>query len=121
MGVGKTAAVTLTFTIPGPLMGYRKDVAYSHGSKYKGYKEAVRLYALGAGLARLKVPPGARARLSVSINWRAKPRIDWDNVVKAISDALWAQDRDTDPGMFEVRRNMGAEYARVVVDWVGAK
>jgi hypothetical protein len=100
-------------------MGYRKDVAYSHSDEYKSYKALIRYAALGAGLARLpKTIDNVIPHLSVFINWRGKARLDWDNVVKAIQDALWRNDRDVDPGSFRVYRNTGsAEYAYVMIDW----
>lgn len=98
-------------------MGYRKDVAYSHSKGYKGYKRDVQLYALAAGMARLKLPPGARPKLSVFISWRKKARIDWTNVVKALEDSLWPQDRNVDPGTFKVLRGQQVEQAHVVVEW----
>jgi hypothetical protein len=112
--------IELTFTIPGPLLGYRASVARAHDPKYKAYKEAVRLYALAAGLAELPrdIDKCKHPQLSVFIRWRRKARIDWKNVVGAIEDALWAQDRDVDPGSFAVFRETGMpEEAKVIITW----
>jgi Endodeoxyribonuclease RusA len=113
-------AHSLTFVIDGPLMGYRKDVAYSHSEKYKAYKTYIRYRLLAAGIARApKWIDDVIPKLSVAIQWKKKARIDWDNVVKAVSDAIWKNDRNVDPDLFMVIRNSGKpESALVTIRWV---
>lgn len=109
------------FRVDAPLLGYRASAArvfergpWSKVPKYKAFKERVYLLALQAGFpGGHEVDPEHPPRLSVSIYWKGKPRVDWKNVVGALEDSLWRQDRYVVPGEFSVCYGCGEEYAIV--------
>lgn len=111
----------IEFVVDAPLLGYRASAARvferSSGSrvpKYRVYKDKVYLLALESGFpAGHEVDPGNPPELSVDIFWARTPRVDWKNVVGAIEDALWRQDRYVKPGRFCVSHGCGREYAEV--------
>lgn len=90
-----------TFTIPGPLMGYRRPRDHgSNYSQYVRYKDKVRAYARVAGLETEdpQREDAFRWLLSVNVFWRGAARSDWSNVYKAIEDSLFGFDRYVVPG-----------------------
>ena len=101
-----------TFTIDGPLRGYRKDVAYSHSRGYKTWKAHVRLLANVAGVP--DDPEGLVIR--VWLYWAKRTRIDGKNMLGSIEDALWTQDRQLVEGSYRNVWDEGREYAVVVVE-----
>ena len=81
-----------TFSVPGPLLGYRASVLRAFDPKYKAFKARVRALATAAGVP-LAILSGEAGALRVNIHWRKKARIDGVNVFKAVEDAVWKQDR----------------------------
>lgn len=90
----------LQFTVPGPLLGYRrpKDKNANY-KKYSQFKNFVLMLAMEVGwkgrIASLMEVP---VRLSVLVRWKKKPHSDWSNIFKSIEDALFSQDRYVKPG-----------------------
>lgn len=120
----------ITFTINGPLMGYRQTTKNSifhpkeraRSEAYGVWKENVRILAYAAGLklsgmAEMGKPP----RLSVHAFWAGKPKVDWKNLYGAVEDALWhlpQGDRYVKPGKHnDVTWNSGREEALVTVEF----
>lgn len=88
-----------TFTIPGPLWGYRQGRKEAFRPERVAFKNRVRQ------LANTKGIPGRAEEednlfLDVRIHWRRKARIDGPNVYKLIEDALWKQDRGVAGGLW---------------------
>lgn len=81
-----------TFTVPGPIKGYRKDVRYSHSHEYKAFKTLVRAQANLAGVPDQLNPDGIYS-ICTEFYWPKRPRIDISNAHKAIEDGLFTQDR----------------------------
>lgn len=111
------------FRVDGPLLGYRASAARvferapgSRVPKYRAYKDKVYLLALEAGFpGGHEVDPENPPQLSVDIFWAKKPRIDWKNVVGALEDACWRQDRYVQPGSFHISYGCGTECAKVKI------
>ena len=120
----------ITFTIDGPLMGYRQTTKKSifhpaereRSKKYGQWKEKVLTLAIAAGarlrgMATMEDPP----RLSVHVFWKGKPLVDWANVYKAVEDACWylpQGDRYVKPGRYsDVTWDSGREEAVVTVEF----
>lgn len=119
----------VTFTIDGPLMGYRQTTSKSifhpkeraRSQAYGQWKERIRLTAFAAGLPDLGMalrtsPP----RLSVHVFWVKGVLIDFKNLYGACEDALWYQpqgDRYVKPGKYsDVTWDSGVEKAIVTVE-----
>lgn len=96
------------------IMGYRKDVAYSHSTAYGNFKMAVRAIANQAGVPDLAT---TTMQVDVEIHWTKRARLDGDNVLKAVVDGLFRQDRLLAGASW--RRDLGApsEYLIVTVSW----
>lgn len=110
----------LTFTVPGPLMGYRRPKdANSNYKRYSRFKNAVLLLAMERGWrGRAAAIEEVPVRLSVVVRWRIKPRSDWSNIFKSIEDALFSQDRYVKPGQKnDCEWNAGAEEAIVMIEY----
>ncbi len=120
----------VTFTIEGPLQGYRQTTKKSilhpkerdRSKAYGAWKEKVLILAIAAGarlkgMATMEDPP----RLSVHVFWKGAPRIDWKNLYGAVEDALWYApqgDRYVKPGKFsDVTWDSGKEEALVTVEF----
>jgi hypothetical protein len=119
----------ITFTIDGPLMGYRQTTKKSifhpaeraRSQAYGAWKERVRLTAYAAGLPDLGMalkekPP----RLSVHVFWKGAVLRDFKNVLGGIEDALWylpQGDKYVKPGKYsDVTWDSGVEKAIVTVE-----
>lgn len=107
------------FTVPGPLLGYRrpKDKNANY-DKYTAFKESVLFLALEANWATKAISvPEHPVFLSVHVNWKKGPRADWSNIFKAIEDSIFAQDRWVKPGNKQgVEWDTGKEEAIVIVE-----
>lgn len=93
----------ITFTVPGPLFGYRQTTRHSlwlpKNIKYGNFKKKVLLLAMEAGWACHAVAlKEYEVRLSVIVRWKKEPRIDWKNVYGALEDACFSEDRYVKPG-----------------------
>jgi hypothetical protein len=119
----------ITFTIDGPLMGYRQTTKKSifhpkeraRSQAYGAWKEKVRLLAYAAGLPDLGMalrekPP----RLSTHVFWKKGVLRDWKNVHGAVEDSLWylpQGDKYVKPGKYsDVTWDSGVEKAIVTVE-----
>lgn len=60
--------------------------------KYAAWKRTLRIEANVAGFPR-ELKSDRRYRLSLDVYWRGKARADLDNLVKAVLDGLFDQDR----------------------------
>lgn len=85
------------FTIDAPLMGavrttQKQKFIDPRYAKYSQYKNRVRFLGNAAG-----IPPEIHSDQSIGIfilaTWKNAQRIDADNVIKGILDALWSNDR----------------------------
>lgn len=105
------------FEIPGKLLGYRASVRRCFDPKYAAYKQTVGLLALAAGIPPLD-PRQSEVYVSTFIHWKRNPRIDWDNVQKAVVDALFHQDRWIRPGRHSgfITNADSEEYAVVRIE-----
>lgn len=113
-----TAGTTYTFTVPAPLVGHRCSVRrVFHDPRYRAFKDSVGLYALRAGFRTpTKLTLTHPAQLSCLILWAKRPRIDWVNVVKAIEDSLFPQDRYVMPGYFDWYAGTGIEEVQIILE-----
>ena len=106
--------MTVSFRVP-VVMGYQKSVAYSHSRAYKSFKLAVRALANTAGVPELCTTD---TELEVAIFWRKLAKIDGSNVMKAVEDALFTQDRHLARGLWTRHLNQGVDpYLIVSVRW----
>lgn len=106
--------LTYSFRVPA-VMGYQKSVAYSHSRAYKSFKFAVRALANSAGVPDLCTTD---TEIDVEIFWKKKAKIDGSNVLKAVEDALFAQDRHLARGSWMRFLEQGCEpYLIVSVRW----
>lgn len=103
------------FVIDGPLLGYRAS-RQGHTREYKKYKEMVHFLAQATGWRESTPTIKAPVFIGVTIFWAKGARIDWKNVVGAIEDGLYGQDRYVLPGHHAVVFNSGHELARVEID-----
>lgn len=120
----------ISFTIDGPLMGYKQTTSKSifhpkereRSKRYGAWKEKVRILAHAAGFAStgmsdIKNPP----RLSVHVFWMGATKIDFKNVYGACEDAIWhlpQGDRYVRPGKYsDVTWNADREEAVVTVEF----
>jgi Holliday junction resolvase RusA-like endonuclease len=91
------ADTAITFQVDGPLVGavrttQRAKWVSKPYQRYRAFKDRVRLLATVAGVPpSLDPKDGVKVRLHAS--WRLRQRIDLDNVIKAILDSLWLNDR----------------------------
>ncbi len=102
------------FTIPGPILGYRASARRAFDPKYKAYKNRVRLLANQAGVPD-DLGENDSAGVSIKVFWKKRARIDVENVLKAIVDAMWKRDRRVlfvDASAYE---NQKSEEAHVFV------
>ena len=107
--------MSCVFVVEGPLLGYRASVRRAFDPAYKAFKERVRLLANLAGVPS-ELESDAKAKIIVIIHWKRKPRIDGENVMKALVDAIWTQDRRVFDGRYVVHENTGeTEWAKVEV------
>lgn len=110
----------ICFTVPGPLVGYRRpqDKPVKDYKKYVQFKNRVLMEAMDMGwrgrmASIIEHPP----RLSVLVRWEKNPRSDWSNIYKAIEDALFTQDRYVKPGQQQGKEwDCGIEEAIVVIE-----
>lgn len=111
---------SITFTVPGKLMGYRrprdKDANYK---KYTEFKNYVLLLAMESGWkGRIDSLMETPVRLSVLVRWNNNPRSDWSNIFKSIEDAIFSQDRYVKPGQkSDVEWNAKIEEAVVTLEF----
>ena len=83
-----------TFTV-GLVLGAVRTTAFGKSARWlrcAAYKRDVRLIATASGVP-LELDPKKSYRVDMSVLWKAKARVDGDNAFKAITDALWKQDR----------------------------
>lgn len=85
--------------------------------KYARWKENVRNIANVAGVPQV---PSDRQRVHVEIRWRGAARKDGKNVLAAIEDALFAQDRACAAGSWVRFTDTGEDCALVTVDETSA-
>ena len=82
--------------------------------RYAQWKCGVRLRANVAG-----IPPTLKksnvAGVGIEASWERVQRIDADNVIKAVLDSLWAQDRRVLDIRYHAVENTGGEEAVVTV------
>ena len=95
-------------------MGYQKSVAFSHSPAYRSFKLAMRSAANLAGVPDLAT---LTTEIDVEIHWKKKARIDGSNVLKAIEDALFSQDRHLAGSSWRRYQNEGEDYVIVSVNW----
>lgn len=109
----------VTFTVPGPLWGYRrprdKDSNYKKYTEFKNFvlETAMRNNWAGRVDSLIDHPP----RLSVHVKWKKNPRTDWSNIYKAVEDALFSQDRWVKPGnKSDYEWDCGKEEVIVIIE-----
>ena len=96
-------------------MGYRRpNDRGANYKKYTQYKNRVLLLAMEKGWhGRAVAVKDPEVYLSVFIKWKKAPRSDWSNIIKAVEDALFEQDRYVKPGRFGMEWDTGVEEAMV--------
>ena len=104
--------ISYTFKVLGPLLGSRASVRRAFDPKYKAFKTLVRYYADEAGVPSEPTPT---TNIEVVIFWRRKSRIDGGNVIKAIEDAIFQNDRALAGSSWWRHENTGEEKAVVRV------
>lgn len=80
------------FRVEGPLYGYRASAARAFDPKYANFKRLVRLLANVEGVPS-ELGPQDDAELFLHVYWTKKARIDTSNILKALEDGLFKQDR----------------------------
>lgn len=96
------------------IMGFRKDVAYSHSPAYRNFKLAVRALANSAGVPDLAT---TNTSIEVEIHWTKRARLDGSNVLKSVEDAIFAQDRHLAASSWARYLGASSEYLVVTVNW----
>jgi len=101
-----------TFTVPGPLWGYRQGRREAFRPARVVFKRDVRLNANIQGVPGSAMV-GDEVFLDVRIYWKRKARIDGVNIYKLLEDGLWTQDRGVAGGIWI--RYLNQEREEVVV------
>jgi hypothetical protein len=112
----------LQFTVPGPLLAYRRprdSNAKKAYKKYTQFKNLVLALAMEQGWkGRTEALMEFPVRLSVHVRWNKRPHSDWSNVFKAVEDGLFSQDRYVKPGQkSDFEWNAGVEEAIVTIEY----
>ena len=107
-----------TFTIP-ELMGavrttHRAKFCDPRYKRYAQYKTLVRAIANQAGVPD-DLDPKKRYSLALFVYWKKKARADLDNVLKAVLDGLFKQDRRVLSYSCHATENAGLDEAQVTV------
>lgn len=91
--------------------------------RYAAYATFKKLVALKAAEACCPRALGDDDNMSVSVavNWKRRQRIDLDNLVKAVLDSLWRQDRRVTRISCYSRESAGYEDMRVTVEVLRSK
>ena len=110
---------TYEMTFPGPIRGYvtrtRRGLwANKRSREYYAYKQLFRLAANAAGFPA-ELDGERRNILGVVASWKKKRRIDGSNVVKAVEDALFGQDRRLDGLEYRDLEHHGEEAVHVAL------
>ena len=105
-----------TFTVDGPLWGYRQGRKEAHRPARVDFKNRVRL------LANIEGVPGGEdlaenTFLDVRIHWKRTARIDGKNILGLIEDALWTQDRNVAGGLWYMNTLQPREEVIITVMW----
>ena len=103
-----------TFKIDAPLLGYRASVARAFDPRYTSYKKIVRVLADVAGVP-YELQKTDSAEVWVRVFWAKKARVDLSNILKAVEDGLFKQDRQVVAIHAKAEVNAGMEYAEVDV------
>ena len=108
-----------SFVIDEPLMGavrttQKQKWVDPRYKRYAAWKKAVRLIANVNGIPS-HLDPKKSYRLDVLAYWKAKQRIDGDNLLKALMDSLWKQDRRITSIEYVACEHNGRELARVTL------
>ena len=114
---GEKAIYEMTF--PGPIKGYvtrtRRGLwANKRSREYYAFKLAFRLAANTAGFPA-ELDGDRRNFISVFASWKKRRRIDGSNVVKAVEDALFGQDRRLDGLEYRDLEHHGEEAVHVAL------
>jgi len=102
------------FKVDGPLLGYRASAKAAFDPRYSGYKKLVRYLANTAGIPN-ELGDAEAAEVYIRVYWAKKARIDLSNVLKAIEDGMFTQDRRICAIYGICREDVGSEYAEVDV------
>ena len=105
------------FEIEAPLMGAVRTTQKAkfvdpRYKRYASWKKVVRLIANSNGIPT-HLDPKKSYRFEVLAYWKAKQRIDGDNLLKALMDSLWKQDRRITSIEYVACEHNGRELARV--------
>lgn len=119
------AEAMVTFRIEEPLMGAVRMTRLgkwvnAKAKEYIAWQTGVAWRALVAGVPRdLPRYPG-RGIVIVRACWKKQARVDSDNLLKAVLDSLWRNDRRCLTVFADATENTGREWAEVHVAWKGA-
>lgn len=101
-----------------PLVGFVVHAApWTKMAKvYTAFKERVRLMANLAGVPA-DIPADTAATLCIAIAWRKRARIDTSNILKAVEDGLFKQDRGVEKIVCDRFEHMGTEEASIIISF----
>lgn len=110
-----------SFTIPGPLVGavrttQRQKFVDPRYHKYARFKTLVRLLANQHDIPH-SIRPTESFAVGIWVSWVKRQRVDLDNVVKSVLDALWANDRRVLCIQAESSEQTGQESAIIQVEF----
>lgn len=101
-----------------PLVGFVVHAApwTKKAKAYVAFKQRVRVLANVAGVPS-DIPAECSATLHVAIAWRKRARIDSSNILKALEDGLFKQDRGVEKIVCDRFEHTGKEEVSVIISF----
>lgn len=104
---------------PTPLIGavrttQRQKFVDPRYKVYQAWKSAFRYHANLELIPKI-LRADSRYTVEIDMKWRKRARSDGDNLIKAVLDALWKQDRRVLDIRFHAEENTGGESMRVSI------
>lgn len=113
---GEGQAQAWNFIITEPILGFIAHAApwLPKAKRYVLYKTRIRALANLAGVPD-EIPEGMSCVLSLMVAWKAKARVDQDNVLKAVTDSMFKRDRGIERVLCDRFEHTGREEISVIV------